>query len=230
MPRARPFTQAEVHERAKTDELRKFNDALTPEQFAQFMTLGGIPEDARTVCLSEINELFRYHEVHELAIAQEHPARKVTALKRLERPAKELLTVLESLPQGLRLELRTGDLEEFPDRLRDRIAYWSSHVKTHRPSDSTAARLRLFQHIESIAIKFSPDHLGKEPRRRRWVAHVLRALGIVVPNEKKNRARVTGKRSRVTRTAAPSKPPPRRPNRKSGEAAARERRLSRVKL
>ena len=171
MPRATAFTRADISARARivggfstaiptdlTDEqeaellenlvkeriaeaVRRKTDAFTPETFKPLSYV--IRGDRHSECLDAINLAFRCYKLDIVAFAQEHPARIVAALTRVQhaltRSSKEFREELARLPMALGQELGIGDLQHFVNRLAERITYWQRHVRPNRPAEKMGA-------------------------------------------------------------------------------------------
>jgi hypothetical protein len=235
LPRARPSSESDIQARERAFR----NDALTKGAFADLARPAKIPQELRTACLAEINDAFRFYTIGALADLQEHPARQSAALKLIQHTATKLVKQLAALTPALRQELGALNLDGFAARVATRAIHWRAAV------EATSQRVRvvhrrqwLYQDIEFAAQKFSPDHLRANERiRRKWVCDILRTLNVAVPNEQKNRAKVTGKvavkRGRsgsehvadaIAATTKRSLQP------KRADALARQRRLSKLKI
>jgi hypothetical protein len=187
MPRAGRFSRWDVEERPEALQ----DDPVLIETLVQ---KAGIADPAeRESSQRELTWTIRHYRAIVLADKQERPARIVAALKPGPKLAGDLLAWFKSLPPGLRLELRAGELEGSLEALipktNDRLAHWQGQVKAHRPSGEGAASLDLRRSLIDIIAKYS---LADERTQRNWVAFACRKIGAKYPDEKKNRRRFTG--------------------------------------
>jgi hypothetical protein len=146
----------------------------------------------------------RHYRQGILADEQERPARIVAALKPGLKPAENLSTWLNSLPVGVLIELRAGNiqtsLEALIPRIKNRVAYWQRRVAAHRPTGEDARNRELRWSLTYIITAHwpdAPDATDQQKRtnqreRHRWVAFACREIGAKYPNEKKNRRRFIG--------------------------------------
>jgi len=190
MPRATAFHRADVKRRQALYELSLKRDVI--EKIKSALRFEGVAAANAEQLVSEIEQAFRTYNVTMLADYQENPARIITALKRGLRVAERQLEEqmqdwLKTLPESLRLELKTTGLETLPIRIKDRLAYWQAHKRAGRIGHGATA-LSLRQSLMSILAK----DIRNQHKRDRAVATVLTAVGIEFPNEKKNRGRFTG--------------------------------------
>jgi hypothetical protein len=194
MPRATPIARSEIHERWKTRQ-------VDPCLIAELAQRAKVPDAARERFSKSLRCAIWVYRVRVLANSQERPARIVAALRRGRGRTKRLLEWLKSIPDGLRLELRQGDIEELIDDLavlldalssniEERSVYSQNHVWKHRPAGGADAGLCLRQSLIVLMDEVHPD--VSERTRRAWVAGAVKLVGAKYPNEKKNRARFTG--------------------------------------
>jgi hypothetical protein len=188
------------HERATFDkQATKVASSLNKK----LMELG-VSEAAREVAERQVRQAIQACNARLIADSQERPAKIVAALKPGLKSANELRKWLDSLPQGVRLELRVGGLEdllvELLERIENRMGYWRKHVDAHRPAGEGDARLFLRRCLIEILQEHLPDRLdatndqkrANERRRLLRVAKALADAAIKFPNQRKNRKKFTG--------------------------------------
>jgi hypothetical protein len=242
MPRARPFLGKDVLARKAIAEAP---DRLSADAFAPWARSAAIPKEKQDQCREQINEAYRNYMLTLASFTQERPARKVAALRAIEklavsfcrarsrdeaeRHAFRFFTALEELPISVHAEVGSANLDsEFLTRIRKRITYWQSHVCANRPSESSISRRELWDMLEPIVAEFSSNARINERIRRKRTADLVRALGLRLPDELKDPAKATGRPRRKSRRTVP--PATELAITKSPSQLARERRLSKIPL
>jgi hypothetical protein len=239
VPRAKPFVRTDVERRWRALEI----DPLTLEKL---VTRLPIDPNARSRFASELYWAIRAYRARALAAKQARPAKILAALKPGIRHARKLSDWLNSLPQSVRLELRSGqiegllsDLAEVVEALsvvtRSRAVYWQTHVRAHRPAGASDASLAFRQSLMEMLARFLPDNPTATPRQKRTsernrlrhAADIMRTIGAPFPSEKKNRGRFKGDRASKSNLPKPLKPRKKRHVKGTG-SRARDRRLKGV--
>jgi hypothetical protein len=190
MPRADPFSRADVEQRSKASE-------IAPALIMKLVLKAAAKKRPKPELIRQLISTIRYYRQRVLADEQERPARIVAALKPGLKPARELLAWLNSLPVGVLIELRAGALLSTLPRIENRIAYWQRRVAVHRPAGEDARNRELRRSLTDIITAHWPDEPDatdrqkrtNERERRRWVAFACREIGARYPYEKKNRRR-----------------------------------------
>jgi hypothetical protein len=198
MPRAGRFSRSDVEQRPEAVQ----DDPVLIERLVQE---AGIADPAeRECCQHELAWTIRHYRERVLADEQERPARIVAALKPGLKPAGSLSAWLNSLPVGVLIELRAGNiqtsLEALIPRIENRVAYWQRRVAAHRPAGEGARNRELRRSLTDIITAHWPDPPDATDRQKRinrlkrdrWVAFACREIGARYPNEKKNRRRFIG--------------------------------------
>jgi hypothetical protein len=147
VPRAKPFTRSDVKQRSKSTRVdRNLIDRLTQK--------ASLIVSANESFAYQLRQAIWAYRAKTLANKQEHPAKIVAALKVGLKHSQNLSEWLNSLPSGVRLELRAGGIEGLLDdlavllatltaKIKAQASYWQSHVKTHRPAGEGEASLCL---------------------------------------------------------------------------------------
>ena len=192
MPRAKPFTRADVKSRDALYKAISLDPAIIEKIKAILKSEAlGAANVARLV--SEIEQAIRTYRLTELADYQEGPAHIVAALNPGLPVAKQLRIWLDTLPQAVRMSLKVpaveSQLNELIARIDERVEHWQAKVRAG-PIGHRAAGLSLRQSLCAILAK----DIDNERKKRRAMANILRAAGIKFPDEKKNRRKFTGMR------------------------------------
>ncbi len=224
MSRADAFTQSDITKRALETE-------VDPAFIERLAISARIPDSAREQFAYEIKHALRAYHARVLAAQQERPTRIVAALKIGLKPTNELLKWLRALPEWMRLDLQAvgieGLLGELTLNIKRQTDYWKAHVAKNRPAGQVEIRRGLQQCLCAIHVTHCRDK--NDRRRRRWIADVLRELGVTSADEKKDRKRFEGGRRVSHAGSASGHVAPPVPE-ESEEARARAKRLKGVRL
>lgn len=196
MPRATPFTQAELDKRKLGNETRR----VTVEMIARLDDMRSLPNDRLEVIAGQINEVLQQHHTAELATRQETPAGILAALRPVAEQLEGLLKHLSLLPLSLRHELAIDEAA-----LRGRLdnikivagKYELRRVTAGHVASKDALRKELTARLLPILGEHCPKSASDRRRALRWVADVQRAARLVVPDETKNPGRLMGGDSRA---------------------------------
>ena len=248
MPRAEQYTRSDVEKRKPEGRV---DPVLVETLVGKLPIPKSVQSDPAKAALwkegfiYQLHQLLWHYRVSVLAHRQELPARMVASLNQGLVRGKKLRDWLNSVPDGLRFELRAGGLEGFLDdfavlvdelvsHAEARSAYWQGHVEPNRPVGEGEMGRWLRQWLaEIIATHWpdSPDVTAKGKRvndgkRRRWVADAARLIGARYPDEKKNPGRFAGTAPASLRRVGLAAKTRKRANVKTKEARARARRLA----
>jgi hypothetical protein len=185
MPRATAFHRADVKRRKALYELSLEPDVI--DKIKAILKFEGVAVADVEQLVTKIEQTFRTYNVTMLADYQENPARIVAALKQGLRLAEQMREWLSTLPESVRFDLKTPELETLPLRIKKRLAYWHEHKHAGRIAHGATA-LSLRQSLMSIVA----EDIRDKHKRDRAVADILTPAAIKFPNEKKNRGRFTG--------------------------------------
>jgi hypothetical protein len=229
MPRATPLSRMEVERRAT----KPLVDPALTEKLVEIA--GAASKDTKEKLRYKLDCTVSAFLARRLGDKQESPARILAAFKPGLKPAKKLLTWLDTLPVGMLVELQAGGLkehlrglEEHLSRIMKQVDYWQRHVKAHRPTGEGAAGLALRQSLKNIYNEHCLSlRRHKNPKERKQhlddlVARASKMIGAKYPNERKHRRRFSGEQKH------PSKRGPKlyqRPLRKSADERRLEREL-----
>jgi hypothetical protein len=186
VPRAKPFTRADVKSREALYEAISLDPAVI-EKIKAILKFEGVAAANGERLVSEIEQAIRTYKLTARADYQESPAHIVAALKPGLPLAKRLREWLNTLPQWLRFDLKFPELEELLVRIKAQSDYWQAKVRAG-PIGHGPAALSLRQ---SLCIILAKD-IKNERKMRRAMADILKAAGIKFPDEKKNPRRFTG--------------------------------------
>jgi hypothetical protein len=208
VPRARPFTRAEITHRQSTKQVDPALITLLAQKASIDQKLHG--RFGHELCVA----IWKYR-AHRMAHSQERPARIISTLRRGIEHARKLSSWLNSVPPSLRQDLQAAEMEgllscltvlldTLTSNAEARSTYWQRHVEKHRPFGDGEIGKWLRQDLADIILSCGPDDAtanerkqrANERRRRHWVEFAVEQIGATYPSAKKNRRKFTGERAR----------------------------------